>query len=176
MAGEVGVEGGEGLAGARGAGHLQRAVDAGEAELLGRGPALVVRPHPAHEFAVGRGIAPAVAEAALHDLVEAARAGGDVRVDEQRRQAVALDRDRPVALLLDELPEELVAHVEQRVLAVGGLAQREHPRPGREQPHDGGGLDGVDGVLDVSSHAFNAIVEPPVETFPRYRGEDGAKP
>ena len=49
---------------------------------------------------------------------------------------------------------------------MGGLPQGEQPGPGREQPHDGGSLDGADGVLDVCSHAFDGIVEPSVETFP----------
>ncbi|MFC7649417.1 hypothetical protein ACFQX6_60285 [Streptosporangium lutulentum] len=35
-----------------------------------------------------------------------------------------------MALLLDELLEELVPQVEQGVLTVGGLAQCEQPRPG----------------------------------------------
>jgi len=173
---EVAVECGEGLPGARGAGDLQRSVETGEAEPLGRGPAVVVGVHPAHELAVGRGRAEPVAESVLHDLVEGARARGDVVVHDQAHHAVALDRDRPVALLLDELPEELVAQVEQSVLAVGGLAQGEQPRPGREQPHDCGRLDGMGGVLDVSSHTFNGIVEQSVETFPRYRQAHGSKP
>lgn len=117
-----------------------------------------------------------MAEPVLHDLVESACAGGDVAVHDQAHQTVALDRDRPVALLLDELAEELVAHVEQSVLAVGGLAQSEQPRPGREQFHDGGVLDGMGDVLDFSSHAFNGIVEPSVETFPRYWQDDETKP
>lgn len=111
-----------------------------------------------------------------HDLVESARTRGDVVVHDQAHHAVALDRDRPVALLLDKLPEELVAQVEQSVLTVGGLAQGEQPRLAGEQPHDGGSLDGMGGVLDVGSHAFNGIVEPSVETFPGYRRPHGEKP
>ncbi len=58
----------------------------------------------------------------------------------------------PVALLLDELPEELVSQLEQNVLAVGGLAQGKQARPGREQADHGGGVDGVDGVLEGGGH------------------------
>src|SRR5206468_5071537 len=90
--------------------------------------------------------------------------------------AVALDRDRPVALLLDELPEEIVSQVEQNVLAVGGLTQGEQPWPGREQPHDGSSVDGMGGVFDASSHALNGIVEPTIKTSPRYWQDSEAKP
>ncbi|MEV1203997.1 class I SAM-dependent methyltransferase [Microbispora rosea] len=93
-------------------------------------------------------------------LAMIARARSDVVVHDQTHQAVALDADRPVALLLDELPEEHVAHVEQEVFAMGGLAQGEQPWPAREQPHDGGGLHGLDGVRDADIHTFNGIVEP----------------
>ncbi len=157
--GEGPVEGGEGLPGARGVGDLQRAVEAREAHLLAGGPALVVGAHPAYEGAVGRRGAEPVTEAALHDLVEGARPSGDVVVDDQSGQAVALQRDRPVALPLDQSPEQFVAHLEQGVLAVGRLAQCEHPGAGRQQLHEGGRPDGTGGVLDVDRHAFNAIVE-----------------
>ena len=132
--GEVAVQRGERLARARGAGISSGPSNPANRSLLRPGPALVVRAHPAHELAVGRGRAPAVAEAALHDLVERARARRDVVVHDQAHEAVALDRERPVALLLDQMPEDLVAHLEQLLLAVGGLAQGEQPRPGREQP------------------------------------------
>lgn len=174
--GEVGVECGEGLPGARGAGDLQRAVETGKAQPFWRGPAVVVRAHPAHELAVGRGRAPPVAEPALHDVVKDARTRRDVVVHDQAHHAVALDRDRPVALLPGELPEEIVSQVEQNVLAVGGLTQGKQPRPGREQPHDGSGVDEMGGVFDSSSHTFNGIVEPTVETYPRYRQDSEAKP
>jgi hypothetical protein len=117
-----------------------------------------------------------VAEAALHDLVEGARARRDVVVHDQAHHAVTLDRDRPVALLLDELPEEIVSQVEQNVLAVGGLAQGEQPRPGRDQPHDGSSVDDMGGVCDTSSHALNGIVEPTMKTSRRYRQNSDAKP
>src|SRR5215211_3762629 len=129
-----------------------------------------------HQLAVGREGAPLVAEAALHDLVEGARAGRDVVVHDQAHHAVALDRDRPVALLLDELPEEIVSQLEQNILAVGGLAQGEEPRPDREQPHDGSSVDGMGGPSDTSSHALNGIVEPTVETSRRYQQSGDAKP
>ena len=159
--GEVAVECGEGLPGARGAGDLQRAVETGEAHPLGGGPAVVVRTHPAHQLPVAREGAPPVAEAARHGLVEAAGTRRDVVVRDQAHQAVALDRDRPVPLLLDELPEEVVSQVEQNVRAVGGLTQGKQPRPGREQSHDGGSVD--------DGHTINRIVEPSIESFPPVR-------
>ncbi|GAA3655969.1 hypothetical protein GCM10022224_018890 [Nonomuraea antimicrobica] len=73
-----------------------------------------------------------------------------------------------MALLLDELPEQLVAQLQEHVLAVGGLAHGEQPGPGREQPHDGGGLDGLGGVFYARIHAFNGIFEPSVEAFARF--------
>ncbi|SCE90275.1 hypothetical protein GA0070214_103138 [Micromonospora chaiyaphumensis] len=88
----------------------------------------------------------------------------------QAQQAVALDGDGPVAVLLDELPEEIVAQVEQDHLAVGGLTEGEHPRPVREQGADGGGVDGLGEVFEVS-RSLNGIVEPSVQTFPRTRAE-----
>jgi hypothetical protein len=114
------------------AGNLQRPVKPGETHPLGPGPALVVRPQPAHKLTIGRRCAEPVAEAALHDVVERAGARHDVVVDDQAHQAVALDCDRPVALPLDELPEEIVAYLEQEVFAVGGLAEREHARTAGE--------------------------------------------
>ncbi len=51
------------------------------------------------------------------------------------------------------MSEEVVAQVEQDVLAVGGLAQREQPRPGREQTEDGGGIGDLGSVRDTGSHA-----------------------
>ena len=117
-----------------------------------------------------------MAEAALHDLVEGARARGDVVVDDQTGQTDALDRDRPVALLLDELPEERVAYVEQRLLAVDGLAQCQQPGTAdREQLHDVGGFDGMGGLCEISSHDFNGIVELSVETSARHRQAHGTK-
>nr|WP_229883860.1 hypothetical protein [Streptomyces omiyaensis] len=146
--GEVGVEGGEGLPGARGAGPFQRAVDTGEAHALRRGPPFVVGARPADRFARGVGSAEPVAESACHDVVEVAGAGGDVIVDGRTRRAIALQRDDPVSLVFDELPEEFVAHVEEGVLAVGGPVQREQPRPGPDQPQDTCRGDDSGGVLD----------------------------
>jgi hypothetical protein len=76
--------------------------------------------------------------------------------------------------VLDELPEELVSQVEQNVLAVGGLTQGKQPRPRREQAHHGGSVDDMGGGVDGSSHTLNGIVEPPVETSPRYRQDSAA--
>ena len=106
-----------------------------------------------------------MAEAELHDLVKAARTRGHVVVHDQRHQAVALDSDHLVALLLDELPEEIVSQVEQGLRAVSGLTQSQEPRPGGEQPHDASGIDDADGVPDGSSHTLNAIVELSIETW-----------
>ncbi|MDT5027952.1 MAG: hypothetical protein QOE61_4378, partial [Micromonosporaceae bacterium] len=78
--GEVGVECGEGLPRALGAGDLQRAVETGEAQPFRRGPAVVVRAHPAHKLAVGRKRAPPVAEAALRDLAPVPQERGDTFV------------------------------------------------------------------------------------------------
>lgn len=74
------------------------------------------------------------------------------------------------------MPEEIVSQVEQNVLAVGGLTQGKQPRPGREQPHDGSSVDDMGGVFDSSSHTLNGIVEPIVETYPRYWQDSEAKP
>ena len=82
------VEGGERLARARRP-VLQRAVEPEEPELFVM--LLVVRAHPAHELAVGRGRAEAVAEAASHDVVERVRARRDVVVHHEAHEAVALD-------------------------------------------------------------------------------------
>ena len=105
-----------------------------------------------------------MAEPALHHLVQVARTRRDVAVDDQPFQAVSLDRDRPVALLLDELTEEVVSQLKKDFLAVGGLTQREQTWPARQQPHDGIGVDGVSGVNERRSHTFDGIVESPIET------------
>src|SRR5690606_30672877 len=144
--------------------------------LLGSGPAVVVRAHPAHQLAGAGEGAPLVAEATLHDLVQAAGARGDVVVHDQAQQAVALEGDGLVALLLDELAEELVARLEQDVRAVGGLAQSEQPGPGREQPPDGSGVNGMGGGFDSNGHTLNSIVELTIESLSRFSEENGAKP
>ncbi|GAA1465541.1 hypothetical protein GCM10009603_46550 [Nocardiopsis exhalans] len=79
-------------------------------------------------------------------------------------RGVAFDRDRAVALLFDELLEELVADLAQGVLAVGGLAQGEDPGPVHEEPQDGGGCEGMGAVRDVSIHTFDGIAELSIET------------
>ncbi len=93
-----------------------------------------------------------MAEAAPHGLVEGARTAGDVVVHDQAHQAVGLQRDRAVAVCLDELPEHVVAQLEQGLLAVGRLAEREHARPAGQQAQDGTGVDGLGDVGDSSSH------------------------
>ena len=59
--------------------------------------------------------------------------------------------------------------VEQNVLAVGGLTEGEQPRPGRQEPQDGGSVDGLGDVFESSGHAINGIVELSVETYPALR-------
>lgn len=144
---------------------LQGAVESGEAQLLGAGTGVVVLAHPPDKLAVARLRPPPVAEAPFHGLVEGARTRGDVVVDDEAAQTVTLDGDRPVALVVDELPEELVPQVEQRALTVGGLAEGEQSRAVWQQRHDCGGGDGVGGICECSSHSVNGIVEPAVETF-----------
>src|SRR5690606_16755684 len=169
-----GVERGERLPRARGPGDLQRPVHAREAHpLLGR-PALVVRAHPAHQLAVAGLLAPLVAEAARHDLVERALAGGDVPVHDQAHEAVALVRDPAVALLLYQLAEERVPGVEEVVLLVSGLAEGEDPRPRPEQPHQGAGRQGKG--FDGGLHAFDRIVGRTIETFPNSTSYSAVKP
>jgi hypothetical protein len=155
--GEIAVECGEGLAGAGDVGHLEWAVEAGEPDLLGGGPAVVVCAHPAYEVAVARGGAPAVAEAVFHGVVEGAGAGGDVVVDDEAHQAVGFEADGAVALVFDEVLEELVADVEEEFFAVGGFAEGEQARPGGQQFQDAGGGEW--------GHSLNGIVELTVETL-----------
>jgi hypothetical protein len=69
-------------------------------------------------------------------------------VHDQASQAVALDGNARESLVLDEVPEEIVAYFEQNVLAVRGFTQGEHPRPGREHLQDGGG------IVQSSSHTL----------------------
>ena len=107
---------------------LQRAVDPEEPEPVA--VPFVVLPHPAHQLAVGGEGAEAVAEAALHDLVEVAGAGGDVLVDQEGLEAVALDGERAEALVLDQVPEDRVTRLAQLGHEVHGLAQAEQVWPG----------------------------------------------
>jgi len=93
-----------------------------------------------------------VTEAALEGVVQRAGARGHVVVDDERPYAVALERDRSVALLLHELPEELIAHGEQDVLAVGGFAKGEQARSSRQQAHDGGAVDGMGRDVHAPQH------------------------
>ncbi len=131
--GEVVVQPGEGRPGTGGFGDLQGTVETSKPDLLAGGAAVVVRAHPAHQLPVTTEGAPLVAEAAGHDVVEPAGAGHDVFVHEQGSEAVDLEGDRPVTLDLDELPEGVVAGVEQWFRAVGGLAEGQEPGPGLEQ-------------------------------------------
>jgi hypothetical protein len=165
VGGQIAVQPGEGGAGAAGPGQLERPVEAEEADPLGRGPVPVVLAHPAHELPVGGRPAEPVAEAAPHDVVERPGALRDVRVHDQCREAVALDRDRPVTLVLHEVAEGLVALPEERLLAVRGLAEGEQARRSRERPEqfrDRGALEGPAGVDDRGFHTFDRIVEPSV--------------
>ncbi|GAA3160012.1 hypothetical protein GCM10020001_100150 [Nonomuraea salmonea] len=101
-----------------------------------------------------------MAEAVLHDLVEAALAGGDVVVHDPGLEAVDLEHDRAVAVVLDQVGEELVAQVAQLLDAVGGLAETQQPGAGgqrAEEGRQGGAVEGTRYVLEV--HAFNGIVE-----------------
>ncbi|GAA2621835.1 hypothetical protein GCM10009863_39920 [Streptomyces axinellae] len=66
------------------------------------------------------------------------------------------------------MPEEFVARLGQRGLAMDGLAQGEQPGPGGEQLQGGGGFDGMTDVCDIGGgHGFNGIVELSVKTFTR---------
>ncbi len=121
---------------------------------------LVVRAHPAHEIAVGRGRAEAVAEAALHDVIERARARRDVVVHHEAPEAVALDGEGPVALVLDQIPEDLVAQLAQLPHEVPGLAQAEQQGLGGKRPEerrDARAIERPGRVLDI--HTFNGISE-----------------
>lgn len=151
VGGEVTVQRGQRTARARGVHQLQRAVEAVEPQAVGGG--LVVLPHPRHQLAINRRDTPPVTEPRGHDVVESARAAGHPLIDDQPREAVALDRDRPVHLVFDELAEHAVAHQEELLHAVRGFAQAEQPRAGRE---------GVQEVGEI--HAFDRIPEQPVET------------
>ncbi|WP_345404602.1 hypothetical protein [Nonomuraea salmonea] len=75
-----------------------------------------------------------MAETTRHHRGQVPGARGDVVVHHQPFHAVALDGDAPVALLLDEPPDQLVAQAEQGLVAVGRLAEGEQPRPGGQQP------------------------------------------
>src|SRR5690606_25143080 len=81
--------------------------------------------------------AEAVAEAVLHDLVEVAGAGGDVRVDQQALEAVALDGERPEALVLDQVAEDLVARLAELGDEVHRLTEAEQVGPGRQRAEEG---------------------------------------
>ena len=97
-----------------------------------------------------------MAEAAFHDVIERARARRDVVVHHQAPEAVALDGERPVALVLDQMPEDLVAQLAQLPHEVPGLAQAEQQGPGGKRPEerrDGRAVERPGRVPDL--HTFN---------------------
>jgi hypothetical protein len=83
-----------------------------------------------------------VAEPGRQHVVERPGAVRHVRVDRAAGQAVALDRDRPVALVLDQVPEGLVAQPRELLEQVGRLAEPQQSRPGRQRIQEGPQLAG----------------------------------
>ena len=159
---EVGVERGECLpracgAGSSPAGRRTRAKRSRSAPA----PAVVVRTHPPHELAVGRGLPDPWLKPRAMTVVEGARARDDVVVDDQAHHAVALDRDRPVALLLDELPEEIVPSSSRASSPWVGSPKASSCGGPESSPRTAAASMAWAADLMARGHAFNAIVEPP---------------
>ena len=74
-----------------------------------------------------------MAEAGPHDRVELSLSIGDKGIDRQGGQAVRLDRDGPVPVVLDKVLKCLVSQLRERLHAVHGLSQAEKSRPRRER-------------------------------------------
>ena len=74
-----------------------------------------------------------MAETGLHHLTEFSLSVRDEGVDRQGGEAIRLDRDRSVAIVLDEILERLVSQLRERLHAVHGLAQAEQSGPGRKR-------------------------------------------
>src|SRR5207245_3394738 len=74
-----------------------------------------------------------MAEAGPHDRVEFSLGVCDEGVDRQGGQAVRLDRDGPVPVVLDKMLKCLVSQLRERLHAVHRLSQAEKSRPRRER-------------------------------------------
>src|SRR5207248_4708342 len=87
-----------------------------------------------------------MAEAGPHHLAEFPFSVCDKGIDRQGGEAVRLDRDRPVTVVLDEMLKCLVSQLRERLHAVHGLSQakksgsrRERFEKSRERAADSGG-------------------------------------
>jgi hypothetical protein len=133
---EVAVERGEHVPGTGGAGHLDRRVEPAEVEPLLGGTVPVPLPHPGDQLAVGGRLPEPMAEASAHHLIERPHSLGDEVVHQQAGDAVALESDRPVALVRDKTPEQLVPQPRQRLLPVHGLPEAEQTGPRLARPEE----------------------------------------
>ena len=73
-----------------------------------------------------------------HDLLQRPRPVLEIGVHDQARHAVALQGEGTEAGVLDELLEDLVAQLHERLLAVHGLAQAEQAGHGGQRPEERG--------------------------------------
>src|SRR5437870_13423116 len=89
--------------------------------------------HPGDEFAVGSGLLEPMAEARPYDSVEFSLSVCDEGIDRQGGQAIRLDRDRPVPVVLDKMLKCLVSQLRKRLHAVHGLSPAEKSRPRRQR-------------------------------------------
>jgi hypothetical protein len=109
-------------------------------------------------------------ETVLHDVVKRTDTASDERVDRQAGQTAALERDRPVTLVLDERLEHLVSQPQERFLPVHGFPEAEQAggRPELLEQVRQGGTDvgatfageGPAGILDRRSNGHGESRSP----------------